>query len=350
MNKQFGILLITLLLFSCKKETQEELPVVSDYSHGRFVTNEGNFGSNNASITYISNDNVVIQDVYYTQNQVELGDILQSFCIIGQRGYAVLNNSLKIEIVQMNDMKNVGTIGGFTYPRYMIDGKNGAAYVTDGSFAGQVHVIDLSSNTITASIPVGSGPENLAANDHYLFVCNSGGWSIDQTVSVIDLATNSIVQTITTADRPTDLVIDQNGDCWVLCAGETIYDGDWNITGHTDAMIYKIDGSTFAVEDAQIIGINGDHPRLMDISPDGQTIYFENNGVYSFEITDSNFGGSQLISGSMNSLNVDPTNGHIWCAGPTNFMDPSEIFQYDANGNLINTFEGSIGSNGCSFN
>ena len=348
--KKFNALCIFILiaLVSCKKD--DETPVVTDYRHGIFIVNEGSFGNNNGSLTHISTEGTITQDVYFNQNQVELGDVLQSFTVIGSKGYAVLNNSQRIEVIELSNMKNAATISGLTYPRSIANGGNGKAYVTDGSMAGLVHVVDLGTNVITQSIAVGNGPENLALSGNNLFVCNSGGWSLDNTVSVIDITTNSIVQTISVGDRPTDLTIDSNGDCWILCSGETIYDADWNITGHTDAMIYRIDGTTFAVEDAQTIGVSGDHPRLMDIAPDGETIYFENNGVFALAIDATDFDGIQIISDSRNSLNIHPVSGDIWCAGSTNFVDASNVYQYQSTGELRNTYTAGIGSNGCAFN
>jgi YVTN family beta-propeller protein len=349
--KNFNLLLILCVFsfVSCKKE-KEETQLITDYSKGVYVTNEGNYGNNNASITHISSTGEVTQDVYFLQNGVELGDVLQSFTVIGSKGYAVLNNSQKIEVIQLSDMKNVGTINGFTYPRYMVDGGNGTAYISDGSLAGVVHVLDLNTNTISQSISVGNGPENMVLKGNFLFVCNSGGWTLDNTVSVIDITTNSVVQTITTGDRPIDAVVDSNGDCWVLCAGETLVDSEYTIIGHTDAKIYHIDGSTFEIEDHQIVGTLGDHPRHLDISPNGNTIYFENNGVFKFDIDASDFDGSQLISGAHNSLNVNKSNGDIWCAGTANFIDLSIVYKYGSTGNLMDTYTCGIGSNGCFFN
>lgn len=356
MKKIFGtIVILSLALASCKKENESEQPApvepgTTDYSQGYFVSNEGNFGSSNSSITYISEAGVVISDVYFLENEVQLGDVLQSFSVIDNKGYAVLNNSQKIEVITMADMKNAGTITGFDYPRYLVDGGNGKAYVSDGSMAGNVRVIDLATNAIVSSIPVGNGPEKMLLHDDLLFVCNSGGWSLDNTVSVIDITTNSIVQTITVSDRPQDIVQDAAGDVWVICSGETIYDMDWNVVGNTDAKIYRINPDTFMVEDEQTIGANGDHPRQLAISNDGQNIYFENNGVFTFSITAMDFDGAEIIAESKGSLDVNPATGELWCASVSDFVNASSVYKYSSTGTLLSTFTAGIGTSSVAFN
>jgi len=95
------LLASTAMLTSCKKdeEPQIEEPFFEDYATGAYVVNEGAFLDNNASITHISNAGTVTNDVYYQVNGVELGDVFQSFAAIGDRGFAILNNSQKIEVV-----------------------------------------------------------------------------------------------------------------------------------------------------------------------------------------------------------------------------------------------------------
>ncbi|MFN0031284.1 MAG: DUF5074 domain-containing protein [Flavobacteriales bacterium] len=343
-----GFAIATMALASCGKETPA--PGTTNYSHGRFITNEGNFGSSNATITYIADDGTVINDVYFLENNLELGDVLQSFTVIGDKGYAVLNNSQKVVVVTIADMKHAATITGLDYPRYVLDGGNGKAYLTDGAMNGYVRVIDLATNSIAESIAVGNGPEKMILDGNLLYVCNSGGWNIDNTVSVIDITTNTLVQTIAVSDRPQDIVHSSDGDVWVLCSGETLYDVDWNIVGHTDAKIFRINSDTYLVEDEQSIGANGDHPRQLEVSPDGGMLYFENNGVFQFSIAEADFDATEIIADMRGSLNIHPGNGELWCVGISDFVTASVVYRYSAGGTLVASYTAGIGANGVAFN
>ncbi|WAH36623.1 bifunctional YncE family protein/alkaline phosphatase family protein [Alicyclobacillus dauci] len=57
---------------------------------------------------------------------------------------------------------------------------------------GTVSVVDLTTNTVTKTIPVGVQPERMTVSGRYLFVTNTNS----DTVSVIDTDSNSVVQTI----------------------------------------------------------------------------------------------------------------------------------------------------------
>ncbi|WP_322099601.1 bifunctional YncE family protein/alkaline phosphatase family protein [Gottfriedia endophytica] len=60
------------------------------------------------------------------------------------------------------------------------------------STTGTVSVVDLTTNTVTKTIPVGLQPERMTLSGKYLFVTNTNS----DTVSVIDTETNDVVQTI----------------------------------------------------------------------------------------------------------------------------------------------------------
>jgi len=309
------------LMSSCRKDKNEETttpPVVTEGSV--YVMNEGNFMGNNASITFINGSGEVANDPYFDANGVSLGDVLQSMVISNEKVFAVLNNSNKVEVFNVSSFTNVGTISPVDYPNMSIE----------------------------ATIPVGNGPDRMLVENGKLFVCNSGGWSTDNTVSVIDLNTNAVVETITVSDRPADIAADGTGDIWVLCSGETLYDENWNVIGDSDAKLAVIDGTTLDVDGSETVGVNGDHPRLLEIGADGSTIYYINENLYSLNINDGELPGDVFISGDFNSLDAR-NNGEIWLSSVTDFVNASSIYRYSSSGVLQNTYTAGIGANGVYF-
>lgn len=347
MKKLVQLMVMVVFFTACKKDESSE-DVSKSFLNGVFVSNEGSFGNNNAGLTHISPSGEVSGDVYLSANNVELGDVLQSFTVIGNRGYAVLNNSQKVEVIDLATMKRVTAITGFDYPRHLLKVDDQTAYLTNGNFAGEVVIIDLSSNTVAGTIAVGNGPEKMTESAGKVFVCNSGGWANDNTISVIDVSAQSVIETVAVGDVPVDAVTDQNGDVWVLCRGKVIYDESWNVVGDSDAMLYKIDGTNHEIEYSMIVGENGDHPSHLEINPEGNVLYLENNGVFSMDITSTSF--TALISGSYNSLDIHPVSGDIWCTAIPNFVSSTPVYKYSLTGQLLATYNAGIGSNGVDFN
>jgi hypothetical protein len=339
------------MLTACKKdeEPQVEEPFFEDYATGAYVVNEGAFLGNNGSITHISNAGTVTNDVYYQVNGVELGDVFQSFTVIGDRGYAVLNNSQKVEVVDLKTMENVGTISGLSYPRYMVSAGSNRAYVSNGSFAGTLEVVNTQTLEITSSIAVGTGPNQVLAVNDEVWVCNEGGFGLDSTISIVNPSTNTVVDIIEVEYRPADMVKDALGNVWVLCAGEIYYDVNWNVSGHSPAYLVRIDAETHAIMGGIQVGEVGDHPRQIEVSPDGTILYYENNGVYKYDFLNGEMPGNLIVNAARSGLSVHPSTGNVWCASISDFTNPSSVYEYSTSGSLLKTYAAGIAANGVVF-
>jgi YVTN family beta-propeller protein len=84
----------------------------------------------------------------------------------------------------------------------------GTAYVTntfEGGVKGTVSVIDVATNAVTATIPVGTYPAGVAVNPptDTAYVTNYN----DDTVSVIDVATNAVTATIPVGNGPVGVAV-----------------------------------------------------------------------------------------------------------------------------------------------
>jgi YVTN family beta-propeller protein len=345
MNLKLRVLfvLLSVLMISCKKE--EETTTIDpsvNYKTGVWIANEGSFGNLNASVTHIAESGTVTSDVFYTSNGVGLGDVLQGMAVYNGKGYAVLNNSFQVKIFNADDFKMIDHIDGLDYPRY-IEFKDNKAYISNGSFSGDVKVIDLSTNEIVNSIPVGNGPEQMFIRGDLLYVCNSGGWTTDNTVSVIDLNTESVVATITVGDRPLDIESDLAGNIWVLSSGETLYDENWNVIGHSDAMLNKISQENILV-DQYIVGINGDHPRSFDISEFTEQVVLVNGSLWSADLADISNTWAVLKDGVFNSVDCDQETGSFWLTSMPDFVTNSSVYHINSEGDLLMQREAGIGS------
>jgi YVTN family beta-propeller protein len=231
----------------------------------------------------------------------------------------------------------------------MVQAANEKAYVSNGSTTGTLEIVDLTTNEITGNISVGNGPGRMAVNGNEVWVCNEGGWLLDSTITIINTNTNAAATTITVGHRPSNVVFDAFGYAWVLCAGETFYDENWAVIGNSPARLFRIDVSTHEVVADVQVGAIGDHPTQLCISPDQTKLYFENNGVYAFDLENGDFPGNLLIAESRSAVSVHPFTGEIWCASISDFSSPSEVYVYSAAGALQKSFTCGIGTNAIVF-
>ncbi len=349
MKKYFYFAAVVLALTSCKKdENEEQTPTTpqTPVTMGFYALNEGAFNANNASLSFIVSEQEIQSDPYFDANGVPLGDVLQSYVSHGSKGFAVLNGSNKIEVFNKSNWQNITTIEGINYPRYIVDGGNGRLYLSAGSMAGSVHVINPETHAIETSIAVGNGPERLLVHGGKLFVCNSGGWIEDNTVSVIDISTNTVISTIAVGDRPNDIDVDDQGNVWVLCSGKVVY-GVWpEILEETEARLVSINSSTNEVISNSVVGTLGDHPKHMEV--ENNVIYYINDELYSFNTVSGELPGSIFLNGNYNSIDI--RNGQdIWLTSIPNFTTSSTLFQYNFEGALIHQWTAGIGTNGVVF-
>ncbi len=101
MKKSIISLFAIIILFSCKKDTEDSIPVAAFTAEngGIYISNEGNFQSANATLTYFNPSNkTTIDDPFKQVNNQSLGDICQSMNLINGKLYIVVNNSGKIDV------------------------------------------------------------------------------------------------------------------------------------------------------------------------------------------------------------------------------------------------------------
>lgn len=134
-------------------------------------------------------------------------------------------------------------------------------YVANNDVVGSVSVIDTATNTVTATILAGSGPDGIAItpNGDKAYISNSA----DATVAVVSTATNTVLSSI-----PIELSI---GPSVASPDGSTIY-----IVDRDNSQIYVIDTATDRNRPTALVG--GDRTAGIAISPDGSTLYLANQG------------------------------------------------------------------------
>lgn len=349
-----------LFFVSCTNDDNEDVPLGS-YDNGFLILNQGGFGHNDASVSYVSSDFAIAQnDIFSVVNpSITLGDTGQDVGFNGEYAYIVLNGSNKIQIVNRYTMKNVGSINsGLKNPRY-ITFANGKGYVTnwgDGGVATDdyVAVIDLSANKVSSSIPVIEGPERIVENAGKLYVAHKGGYSYGNKISIIDAKTNNVSTTITVGDVPDNLIV-KDGTLWVACAGNPSYVSSPSV--ETASQIVKVNLSTNTVSGT--IAYSDATKHLSNLVLDGNDAYYTIDAdIYKMSTTAESLPTTPAFSttaqGVYGVYSFAVHRNHIYVGDAGNYKNNGKVYVYALTspsvGALEKTFEVGVIPAGFYFN
>ena len=354
-------LIATASVFTaCDNKTEAPKPV-GKYENGLFVSNEGNFGDGNGSISYYNPEtDALTNEVFKLENNRPLGDVVQSITIsnakytINANGvekdyvHAVIcvNNSNKIEIVNALDFKSLATID-IDQPRYAAI-KEDKAYVTSWADGGTVKIIDLLNYKLIGSVDVGNGPEAAIIANDKLYVANSGGFGEENTISVVNLSTNAVSTITLDAINPTAMAVDKNGDLWVLAKGSVIYDANWQPVDHRPSSLVKINTSTDqTISYLQLFADK--HPVRLAINAFGDKLYYGGGfgfqGVFAVPITATAVPATPLIDELSYGFFVDNATDEIFLLQDASSAN-GKLIRYHADGTKIKEYETGIFPNG----
>ena len=334
---KLGIMTAALfVLTSCDPFEPAPNPYVI-YNNGVWMINEGGFGQNNGSITVYSGG-VRYADPFLEVNGAPAGDILQRVVKEGNVYITVNNGGNKVVVGDASSLKVKYEIVALDYPRDVAVSGD-FLYIAQGAMGGKVGKYNLSNGAWVSDVAVGNGPERLLEVNNQLWVANSGGWLTDNTISVIDLTTFQVTATLYTGDRPSDLVYEaQSGRVFALGSGETLYDGNWNVIGHTMATLSGFESDLSSFGQIQV-GVDGDHPRFMDVL-NGE-ILVVNGGLDAYTNT-SDLICEDCITGSFYSVDADEA-GNVWLTSVPDYVSNSNVYQFNwSNRSLKKSYQGGI--------
>ena len=207
---------------------------------GMYVLNEGNMGSNKATLDYLdlsAQDATVhyYRNIYSERNPstvMALGDVGNDCQIYGQRLWLVINCSNKVEVARASDAVRLGKVDvpncryvTFKDSYAYVSSYVGTQYGGSSSPLGSVFKIDTLSLQKVDSVSVGYQPEEMAIIGNRLYVANSGGYQgmtgqgYESTVSIVDLNTMQETGRIEVAPNLHRLKADHLGQLWVTARG-----------------------------------------------------------------------------------------------------------------------------------
>ena len=247
--KRFSLFYLACLILAVVSSCREDFYIIPSQNQdtgvaptrgdivGMYVLNEGNMGSNKASIDYLDLDENkptvhYLRNIYSERNPnvvKELGDVGNDIKIYGSKLWIVVNVSNKVEVATADSCKRITQIN-IPNCRYLAF-KDGFAYVS--SYVGpvkldqdvplgMVYKVDTVDFKKKDSVVVGYQPEELCIVDNRLYVANSGGYrapNYDNTLSEIDLTTFKEIRKIKVGLNLHHCQVDHYGQIWVTSRG-----------------------------------------------------------------------------------------------------------------------------------
>lgn len=312
---------------------------------GLYVLNEGNMGSNKASIDFFDYTTGAFTKNYYnTQNPNvvnSLGDVGNDIKVYKDKLFAVINLSNFVEVMDAKTAKHIGEIH-VQNCRFINFHKN-YAYIS--SYGGAVGVsqpgyvvkVDVNTLQIVGEVFVGKQPEELEVVGDKLYVANSGGYSYpdyDNTVSVIDLNTFTEIKKIPVAINLSKIKKDDTGKLWVTSRGNfgNISSKLFVLNPQNDQVVKEIN---IPVSDFSIIE-NKLYYFSYEYTSGGTTSGYGIINTDTFAQTSKSFitDGTQSQIVIPYGIAANPENGDIFIGDAKDYTSSGELFCYNKFGKL----------------
>ncbi|MDE5762804.1 MAG: YncE family protein [Bacteroidales bacterium] len=367
----FTVLLCPLLaggLFcACRKPeivvpTEYELlpiPVRSEASFapdepiGMYLLNEGNMGSNKASIDYVDFVNgYYVRNLYAERNPYvikELGDVGNDIQIYGSKLYAVINCSHKVEVMDARTCVRIGQIDipncryiRFSRGKAYVSAYVGPVSIDPNAQLGAVFEVDTATLAVTRQVSVGYQPDELEILGEYIYVANSGGYRVpayDSTVSVVERYGMKQVQKIPVGINLHRVRKDRHDRLWVGSRGDY---------GQIAPALHLLERKNSTTKEMAVSGtfdipctefvIMGDSLYFYGVSWNNQT---ESNHVsYGiFNIASKTLSASGFITDGTEKdiripygIAINPYNGDIFVTDAKNYVSSGVLHCYGKNG------------------
>jgi len=365
--KRFSLFCIACLILAVVSSCREDFYIIPSQNQdtgvaptrgnilGMYVLNEGNMGSNKASIDFLDLDENkptvhYLRNIYSERNPnvvKELGDVGNDIKIYGSKLWIVVNVSNKVEVATADSCKRITQIN-IPNCRYLAF-KDGFAYVSSyvgpvkfdkDAPLGMVYKVDTVDFKKKDSVVVGYQPEELCIVDNKLYVANSGGYrapNYDHTLSEIDLTTFKEIRKIKVGLNPHHCQVDHYGQIWVTSRG------NYNDVPSRIYRLYKGRSQLYEVIDSIDTPVSG-------LSIVGDSLYYygtawnnataTNNisygliNVRTHKIIDTNlFSAPQLKAITMPyGIIVNPVERDFYLMDAKNYVSSGSLLHFKPNG------------------
>ncbi len=327
----FSVILLVISASSCsltgEKNNKTNPAFIS--GNGIYLINEGNFNAGNGSLSYYTIDSARIRnDIFSYVNGRPLGDVPYSMGINDEMGYIVVNNSGKIEIVDINTLKSQGTISGLNSPRNILFVSSSKAYVSS-LWSNEISVLNLLTNSRSGSINIRRSSESLVKYGDKVYVsCWVGG----KEIIVLNIANDMLIDSITVGHEPESMAIDRYNKLWVLCSG--------SYSGEFFPELVRIDLSADTVDRRLVFPSKLMYPSTLRINETGDTLYYINTDIYMMPVTSQAIPAQPFVRAEgriFYKLGVSGTDHLLYATNVVDYQQNGYLLRIGADGSVIDS-------------
>ncbi len=340
LSKIFTSALALTLLFNISCRNEED-PITEEpkgaYENGLLISNEGNYGTPTATVSFISNDlNTVENNIYSANNDNSaLGDVLQSIGINGDYAYLIANNSNKIEIVNRYTFKKTATVTDqVSQPRYIAFANNNYYVTNTASSAKFVNVYSTATNGFVKRIDLKNTAERILEANGKIVVQNASFGSGNK-LTFINPTSNSVETVLSLPEGVIQKTISNGGNIYAIASTST------------NSYIYKVASAGTVTATTTLTGIG----NAKNLEIDGNNFYFSSGSkVYTMDMNSTVVPTKPIITetdeswSAFYSFNV--IDGKIFISNANGFTADSSVNIYSTAGTLLKTITTGKGTNG----
>ncbi|MBZ0242412.1 MAG: hypothetical protein K8F24_04290, partial [Bacteroidales bacterium] len=224
-------------------------------------------------------------------------------------------------------------------PRFLQIIDQNKAYVSDFQLKG-LNVFNPRTMQPLGTITTGKTTEAMVMVKEEVFVSNWSNYNQstqNNTIQVIDVRFDRLVDSIVVALEPNSMVVDKNQKIWVLCSG--------GFMSEEIPALFRIDPVSRSIEKRFNFPAIESSPEQLKINAAADRIYFINKDVYTMEITAEQLPANPMInSGSRNffALGLHPTNNTVLVSDAGNYVQNGWLFRYHDDGILIDSIQAGL--------
>ncbi len=330
-----AVLLVFLLATACQPEEigpqtgDDSGEVVSDFTNGVFVINEGNFTWGNGSLSYYNpDDKKTYNHLFEGINEYPLGDVPQSIRK-GEYDYCLTVNNSNSVIFCDFQMKVIKEFTGINSPRYSTEDDEGNVY-TSSMYGGQVMKINKERTEVDTFALFDEWTENIIWHDDFLYLTQ-------KRFGQSDSLSKNMVFKLDTAGRHVDsLVIGMDISVMRLISPEKIV-----VLSHTEehSKLWFVNLTDFSVEEKEITG----KASFLSFSASKQQLYYFKEGIYSWDLVSNEESLIKAIDEkNAYGFNIDALRSEFYLCDAKDFTSKGDLLRYDFEGNLIDSTQLSV--------
>ena len=176
----------------------------------------------------------------------------------------------------------------------------------------------------------------------FVYIANSGGYSLDSTIVVINSSTDAVVSKINVGFNPQAIVADKNNMLWVLCGGK--WNSDYTGLEKPGALV-KINPASNQVEltlPFSSLAVSYDRKSL-SINGTKDILYYTLEGkLYEQPVSAISLNTTAKITREFYNVSADPSTGMFYGAESRNGTTNGWIIRYNTSYAKVDSFEVGI--------